>query len=63
MIPEIVAYCVGRRVPSVHRANAVSWLQGFAKPVQIAALRQILKTTRDPMVTRSAAYRLRHLTR
>jgi hypothetical protein len=63
VIPEIVRACVGSTGRSDHRANAISWLQGFAKAAQVDALKQILARSSDPVVQRAARFRLSHLTR
>lgn len=61
VIPQIIAYCGGTTGRSDARANAVSWLQGFNNAQQIAGLKAILRQTSDPLVRRSASYRLSHL--
>jgi hypothetical protein len=63
LVPEIVGYIAGKVGRSDQRANAVSWLQGFPKAQQIAALKQILARTSDASVKRAAGYKLSYLTR
>jgi len=63
LIPEIVAFISGKGSRSDHRSNAISWLQGFSSKRQIRALKQILKRTTDPLVKRTANYRLKHLSK
>lgn len=64
VVPAIVAHlCRKPQDPRAVLGNAVSWLQGFPRQVEIKALQQVIARAADPGVIRAAKYRLGWLTK